>query len=249
MSLTGKTVLISGGVKNLGALVAREFASIGASNFVLHYHSQGDKVKGEALVEELGKKGAKVELFQGNLIDVSVNKQLFDFAVDKFGGIDIAVNCVGRLLKKPIAQISEQEYDDYMGANAKAPFFFVKEAGRTLNFGGKLIMVSTSILAAYVPMFSLYAGGKAATEQFVRAASKELKEKQISVNSIAPGPMDTPMLHDQEPPQAIAHLKGMSMNGELTKIEDIAPIIRFLGTEGYWFNGQCLFANGGFATR
>lgn len=61
--------------------------------------------------------------------------------------------------------------------------------------------------------------------------------------------MDTPFFYDQEDEQTIAHLKSASINGKLTDIKDIVPIVKFLSTEGWWINGQCLFANGGFATR
>lgn len=249
MSLQGKTVLISGGVKNLGALVAKEFASLGASNFVLHYHSPADKANGEALVAELEKKGAKAVLFQGALEKVAVNKELFETAIREFGGLDIAVNTVGRVLKKPITEISEVEYDGMMNTNAKAAFFFIQEAGLKLNKGGKIILLVTSLLAAYTPFYAMYAGSKAPVEHFVRAASKEFTDKQISINSIAPGPMDTPFFYGQESKESVEYLKTQSLNGKLTDIKDIAPIIRFLATEGWWFNGQCLFPNGGFTTR
>lgn len=250
MSLNGKTVLIAGGVKNLGALVAKEFAALGASNFVLHYHSSADKEKGEALIKELDKSGAKkVVLFQGALDDVATNKKFFELAVKEFGGIDIAVNTVGKVLKKPIVEITEADYDTMMATNSKAAFFFIQESGRHLNKGGKLILIVTSLLAAYTPFYSTYAGSKAPVEHFVRAASKEFQDKQISVNSVAPGPMDTPFFYGQETEESAAFMKTQSLNGKLTDIKDIAPIVKFLATEGWWFNGQCLFANGGFTTR
>lgn len=249
MSLQGKTVLIAGGAKNLGALVARELAKLGAPNFVLHYHSTSDKAKGEELVKELEKAGSKAVLFQGSLEKPAENKKLFDLAIEKFGGLDVAVNTVGMVLKKPIVEVTEKEYDTMMNTNSKAAFFFIQEAGKNLNKGGKIIMIVTSLLAAYTPFYSTYAGSKAPVEHFVRAASKEFNDKQISVNSIAPGPMDTPFFYGQETKESAEYMKTQSLNGKLTDIKDIAPIVRFLATEGWWFNGQCLFANGGFTTR
>lgn len=250
MTLEGKTVLIAGGVKNLGALVAKELSALGGSpNFVLHYHSSGDKAKGEALVKELAAAGSKAILFQGSLEKPAENKALFDLAIKEFGGLDIAVNTVGMVLKKPIIETTEEEYDRMMNTNSKAAFFFIQEAGKNLNKNGKIIMIVTSLLAAYTPLYATYAGSKAPVEHFVRAASKEFTDKEISINSIAPGPMDTPFFYGQETPESVAYLKSASMNGQLTDIKDIAPIVKFLATEGWWFNGQCLFANGGFTTR
>lgn len=249
MALEGKTILITGGVKNLGALVAREFAALGSPNFVLHYHSDGDKAKGEALVKELAGLGSKAVLVQGSLHHPAENTKVFETAIKEFGGLDVAVNTVGMVLKKSIVDVTEQEYDVMMNTNAKAAFFFLQECGRKLNKNGKVIMILTSLLAAYTPFYSTYAGSKAPVEHYVRAASKEFTSKQISVNSVAPGPMDTPFFYGQESPESAAYMKTQSLNGELTNIKDIAPIIRFLATEGWWFNGQCLFANGGFTTR
>jgi len=124
---------------------------------------------------------------------------LFDDVVKTFGQLNIAVNCVGKVLKKPITETSEEEYDemyisctkdsidDRFAINSKAAYFFIKEA----HADGKIITIVTSLLAAFTGFYSTYAGAKAPVEHFCRAAAKELGEKGISVNNIGPGPMDT----------------------------------------------------------
>lgn len=69
------------------------------------------------------------------------------------------------------------------------------------------------------------------------------------MNSIAPGPMDTPFFYDQENPERVEFHKSQAMKNQLTQIEDIAPIVRFLASEGWWITGQTIFANGGYITR
>jgi NAD(P)-dependent dehydrogenase (short-subunit alcohol dehydrogenase family) len=86
-------------------------------------------------------------------------------------------------------------------------------------------------------------------ERFTRAAAKEFGARGISVTNVAPGPMDTPFFYPAEDGGAIAYHKSQSMNGELTKIEDIAPIVKFLATDGWWITGETIFANGGYTTR
>ncbi len=81
------------------------------------------------------------------------------------------------------------------------------------------------------------------------AASKEFGERGISVNAIAPGPMDTPFFYGQESPEAVAYHKSASALGGLTKIEDIVPIVTFLATDGWWITGQTILANGGYTTK
>jgi NAD(P)-dependent dehydrogenase (short-subunit alcohol dehydrogenase family) len=93
------------------------------------------------------------------------------------------------------------------------------------------------------------AGSKAPVEHFTRAAAKEFGPREMSVNNVAPGPMDTPFFHPAESPESIAYHKSASMNGKLTDINDIAPIVRFLVAEGGWITGQTIFANGGYTTR
>ncbi|CRY77837.1 Enoyl-(Acyl carrier protein) reductase [Nocardia farcinica] len=114
---------------------------------------------------------------------------------------------------------------------------------------GKVITILTLLLAAFTDGYSTYAGGKSPVEHFTRAAAKEFAARGISVNSIAPGPMDTPFFYGQETPGRVAFHKSQAMGNQLTQIEDIAPIVRFLATEGRWITGQTIFANGGYTTR
>lgn len=86
-------------------------------------------------------------------------------------------------------------------------------------------------------------------EHFTRAASKEFADRGIRVNSIAPGPMDTPFFYPQETPERVEFHKSQALGNRLTAIEDIAPIATFLCTDGGWITGQTLFANGGYTTR
>ncbi|MGY5107139.1 SDR family oxidoreductase, partial [Streptomyces sp. 900105245] len=173
----------------------------------------------------------------------------FDVAVDTYGGVDIAVNTTGMVLRKPILETTEDEYDRMFGINAKAAYFFIQEAGRRLNDHGRIVSLGTSLLAAYTDGYSTYAGGKAPLEHFTRAASKEFADRHISVNTVAPGPMDTPFFYPQETPERVAFHKSQAMGNQLTHIEDIVPLITFLATSGRWITGQTLFANGGYTTR
>ena len=253
-SLQGKVAVIAGGGKNLGALVAHQFVDAGARGIAIHYNSDSSKADAEKTAADLRGKGADVTLFQGDLAVVENNARLFEQARAHFGQIDIAINTAGVVIKKPIAEVTEADYDRSFDANAKAAFFFLQQAGRNLADGGKIVTLVSSLLAAYTPFYAIYPGSKAAVEHFTRAASKEFGARGISVNAIGPGPMDTPFFYGQEQPEAVAYHKSaaalspFSKTG-LTDIGDIAPIIRFLVTEGWWITGQTIFANGGYTTR
>jgi NAD(P)-dependent dehydrogenase (short-subunit alcohol dehydrogenase family) len=253
-SLQGKVVLIGGGAKNLGGLLARDFAKDGAKAIAIHYHSESAKGSADETIAEVKKLGAEAIAVQGDLTKPENVTKLFDEAISAFGGIDIAINTTGMVLKKPFTEISESEYDTMFGINAKAAFFFMQEAGKKLNDNGKLCTIVTSLLAAFTGYYSVYAGAKAPVEHFTRAASKEFGARGISVTAVAPGPMDTPFFYGQEAKDAVAYhssaadLSKYSKTG-LTDIEDIAPLVKFLVTEGWWITGQTIFANGGYTTR
>ena len=128
-------------------------------------------------------------------------------------------------------------------------YFSLQEAGRRLNDNGKIITVVTSLLAAFTDGHSAYAGSKAPVEHFTRAAAKEFAARGSSVNNVALGPMDTPFFYGQETPERVEFHKLQALGNQLTRIEDIAPLVRFLATDGHWITGQTIFANGGYTTR
>ncbi|PBJ23857.1 3-oxoacyl-[acyl-carrier-protein] reductase FabG [Pseudomonas ogarae] len=253
-SINGKVVLIAGGVKNLGGLIARDLARHGAKAVVVHYNSASSQADANATVAAIEALGAKALALQADLTTAAAVEKLFNDAVAAVGRPDIAINTVGKVLKKPMAEITEAEYDEMMAVNAKAAFFFLKEAGKQLNDNGKICTIVTSLLGAFTPFYAAYAGSKAPVEQFTRAAAKELGARGISVTAVGPGPMDTPFFYPAEGEDAVnyhktaAALSPFSRTG-LTDIEDVAPFIRNLVSDGWWVTGQTILINGGYTTK
>ena len=253
-TLQGKVAVIAGGGKNLGALIAHQFVDAGARAIAVHYHSAASQPDADQTVATLVARGAQAFAFQGDLSVVDNNRRLFDEAMLRFGQVDVAVNTAGVVIKKPILDVTEDDYDKSFAANSKAAFFFLQQAGRSLSDEGSIVTIVSSLLAAYTDSYAVYPGSKAPVEHYTRAASKEFGARGISVNAIGPGPMDTPFFYGQESKEAAAYhasaaaLSRYSKKG-LTDIEDIAPIVRFLVTEGWWITGQTIFANGGYTTR
>ncbi|WP_193072336.1 SDR family oxidoreductase [Brevibacterium sp. FME37] len=247
-SLQGKTLLIAGGGKNLGGLIARQAAEAGA-DIAIHYNSESSRSEAEETLAAVEASGAKGVLLTGDLTQPANVETLFADATSALGTIDIAINTTGKVLRKPIADTTEDEYDSMFDINSKAAYFFIKEAGNHLADNGKIVTIVTALLAAFTDGYSTYAGGKSPVEHFTRAAAKEYAERGISVTAIAPGPMDTPFFYGQETPERVEFHKSQAMGNQLTRIEDIAPIVRFLATDGWWITGQTIFANGGYTTR
>lgn len=252
--IKGKTVLIAGGGKNLGGLIARDLAAQGARAIAVHYNSPSSAAETGETLAAIRAAGAEAVAFQADLTSAGAMEKLFADTIAAIGRPDIAINTVGKVLKKPFTEIREAEYDEMTAVNSKTAFFFLKEAGRHVNDNGKICTLVTSLLGAYTPFYAAYAGTKAPVEHFTRAASKEFGERGISVTAIGPGPMDTPFFYPAEGEDAQAYhksaaaLSGFSKTG-LTDIQDIVPWIRMLVSDGWWMTGQTILVNGGYTTK
>lgn len=235
-SLQGKNVIITGGA--LGAATAQALAKEGAKiAYVYHKNEQ----QAQETLKSLP--GSGHAAFSGDLRTEASIKDVFAQVKAKYGKIHIAINNVGKVLKKPMTDISEAEYDEMFALNAKCAFFFLKHASLNLEDGGRIVTTVTSLLAAFTSFYSVYAGAKAPVEHFTRAAAKELQPRRISVNCIAPGPMDTPFFYPEEQEQAVAFHKSQALDGRLTDVHDVAPIVKHLVSDGNWITGQTIFAN------
>ncbi|WKT49347.1 Short-chain dehydrogenase/reductase SDR [Fusarium oxysporum f. sp. vasinfectum] len=237
MSLEGKVVLITGGAKNLGAEIALSLASIGG-NLALHYNSPSTKNNADVLAKTISQSFPKVkyEFYQGDLTTKAAVDNLFESVLKDFNKVDIVINTIGKVLKKSIAEISEAEYDSMFDVNSKSAFLILQAGAKHVEDGGKIITIVTALLACL-------------HWHFTRGVAKELMGRRISVNAVAPGPMDTPFFYPQEADDAVAFHKSQALEGRLTNVKDIAPLVRFLVTEGGWITGQTIFANGGYTTR
>ncbi|RWY47060.1 SDR family oxidoreductase [Pseudomonas aeruginosa] len=253
-SINGKVALITGGAKNLGGLIARDLAQHGAKAVAIHYNSAASRADADATVAAIKATGAQAVALQADLTTAGAVEKLFADAIAAVGRPDIAINTVGKVLKKPMIEISEAEYDEMSAVNAKSAFFFLKEAGKHVNDNGKVLTLVTSLLGAFTTFYASYAGTKAPVEHFTRAAAKEFGARGISVTAVGPGPMDTPFFYPAEGADAVAYhktaaaLSPFSKTG-LTDIEDVVPFIRHLVSDGWWITGQTILINGGYTTK
>jgi NAD(P)-dependent dehydrogenase (short-subunit alcohol dehydrogenase family) len=253
-TVSGKNILIAGGAKNLGGLISRDLAAEGAKAVAVHYNSEPTRAAAEQTAEAIAAAGATPHLFQADLTSAAAVKKLFADAVEAMGSVDIAINTTGMVIKKPLPELTEADYDKIFAINSKAALFFIQQAGEHLSERGKIVTLVTSLLSAFTGSYSIYAGSKAPVEHFTRAASKEFGARGISVNAVAPGPMETPFFYGQETKESAeynqnaADLSKFTATG-LTDPKDIVPLVRFLVGEGWWITGQTIFANGGYTTR
>lgn len=247
--LQGKVAIVTGATRNQGRAYSTMLAGHGA-DVLVHYRGEASRAEAEETAQAVVAQGARALLFQGDLAQVAVVEAMFSRAREAFGGVDILINNAGVVIKKPFAELTEDDYERSFGINCKAAFFTMREAARHLRDGGRVVNIGTTVLAATTGLYAAYAGAKAPLEHFSRALAKEVGARGITVNTVAPGPLNTSFFYPAETPQSIEFLKHMSPQNRLGEVGEIVPLVEFLVLpQGGWMTAQTLFINGGFIAR
>jgi NAD(P)-dependent dehydrogenase (short-subunit alcohol dehydrogenase family) len=241
----GRVAIVTGGTANLGKLFAESLAA-DRVNVVVHYNSPRRAEEAASVVGELEALGVEAISHQGDLTDVSAITRLVDATVERFGRWDILINTSGLIVRKPLAETTEKEFDDSFAINTKIPYFFMHEAYSKMADNGRIINMVTTQVAVTAATYSAYAGSKAPVEHFSKAFAKEVGPRGVTVNCIAPGPQKTSFFYNAENDETIAWLSGMTISGDLGDPVDVVPVMRFLAApETRWVTAQTVYVNGG----
>jgi NAD(P)-dependent dehydrogenase (short-subunit alcohol dehydrogenase family) len=244
-SQSGKVAIVTGGTANLGELFATSLAEDGA-DIVVHYNSSTRREEADNVIAALQKLGVKAASHQADLTDVGNISGLVDFTIAQFGRWDILVNTSGLIVRKLLAETTEEEYDKSFAINAKIPFFLMKEAYSKMADHGRIINLVTTQVAVTAPTYSAYAGSKGPVEHFTKAFSKEIGSRGVTVNCVAPGPQKTSFLYGAETDDTLKWLADQTISGELGDPKDVVPVVRFLAApETNWVTAQTIYVNGG----
>ncbi len=240
-TMKNKVAIITGSSRGIGRATAELLGEKGAS-VVINY--AGNKSKADEAVVYIEKVGGKAIAVQGDMSKVQDIKNLFAEAKNKFGKIDIVINCPGTFVMKPIVEITEEEFDKVFNLNSRGTFFVLQQAAKHISDGGSIINLSSGATVASGPGSGVYAASKAAAEQMITVLAKELAPRKITVNTVSPGPTETDGL--VLPPQIIEKMIQMTPLGRLGQPRDVANVIAFLvSDEGHWVTAQNYRANGG----
>lgn len=249
-NLAGKVALVTGATRNQGRAYAVMLAANGCRGVVIHHRSSSARAEAEDTAAAVERHGAEATVVEADLARLSEVRRLFEAVDEHHGRLDILVNNAGKVVKKNFVDITEADYDESFGINARAAFFCMQEAARRIADNGRIINIGTTLLAATTSGYAVYAGSKAPLEHFTRALAKELGARGITVNTVAPGPLDTSFFYPAETPGSIEFLKHMAPENRLGRVDEILPLVEFLvGPGGGWVNAQTLFINGGFVAR
>ncbi|AUY48474.1 SDR family oxidoreductase [Streptomyces sp. CB01881] len=247
--LTDRTALVTGGSRGIGRAIALRLAAEGALVAVHYGHDEQaaqDTVKqieagggrAFALRAELGVPGDAEAVWDG-----------FDRGLAALGapaGVDIVVNNAGVTLPKPIADVTEEDYDRVFAVNTRAPFFILQRALPRLRDGGRIVNISSGAARIAYPAIAAYTMTKGALDVLTPALALQLGPRGITVNTVAPGFTETAINPTLADPRIRSTLAAHSVFDRLGTPADIADVVAFLaGDDARWITGQWIDATGG----
>jgi 3-oxoacyl-[acyl-carrier protein] reductase len=245
--LQGKVAVVTGASKGIGASIAKELAAAGAS-VVVNYASAKDDA--DRVVASIKQKGGKAVAVQGDVSKEADVKRLFVETKEAFGAVDVLVNNAGVYAFQPIEEVTEAEYRREFDINVLGPLLATKEAVAHFNGkGGSVINVSSLASTKGIPTSAVYSGTKGALDAVTRVLAAELGPRNIRVNTIAPGGVETEgtrtlgMIGSDMEKQFVA----ATPLGRIGQPDDIGKIAVFLASEqSGWVTGERIVAAGGF---
>jgi 3-oxoacyl-[acyl-carrier protein] reductase len=237
-----RVAIVTGSSRGIGAATARRLARDGYA-MTVNYLTNRDLAA--QVVRDIEAAGGRAIFRQADVADPAAVKALFDANDEAFGGVDVVVNNAGIMNVGPFAQMTDAAFDRMMATNVTGSFNVLREAARRVRDGGRIISLSSSIIKTPPPGTGAYAASKAVQVLYSSVLAKELAGRNISVNAVAPGAVDTELLR-QHGEEALRGIPEQTPLGRLGLPDDIAATIALLcSPDGAWVNGQNVFSNGG----
>ncbi len=245
-NLSGRVAIVTGGARGIGFAIAKGLASSGALVVIADINSDGAE-KAAATIRSEGLRTKSVQ------VDVTKRSSVQDMVaqtVEGSGQIDILVNCAGIILRKPIEEVTDEEWDSILDVNLRGVFLCSQIAGREMikRKQGKIINISSNIAQVLQPGRGIYAVSKAGVSHLTKVMALEWAPYHINVNAIAPAPTMTDLnkkFFDEHPEDYQERLRSIPM-GRLGDPQDYLGMAVFLASKASDFvTGQTLFVDGG----
>jgi 3-oxoacyl-[acyl-carrier protein] reductase len=237
-----RVAVVTGGSRGIGRAVALTLAARGQAVVVGYAGSAGAAAE---VVDQITAVGGQAVAAQADVADEQAVAALFDRAEQEFGGVDVVVNAAGRMKLTTIADLDLDDLDALHRTNIRGTFVVAREAARRVRDGGAIVTFSTSVVGLQFPQYGPYVASKSAVEGITMILARELRGRDITVNSVAPGPTATELFLDGKDEETVDRLAGQPPLERLGQPEDIAEVVAFLAGPARWVNGQVVRANGG----
>ncbi len=240
--LEGKTALITGGSRGIGAAVAKRLAADGA-NVAITYAK--DASAASAVVKAIERAGRKAIAIQADAANAEAVKAAVEKTVSTFGQLDVLVNNAGTAIPKTFEESTLEEMDRVIDINVRGVFVATQAALKHMNKGGRIIMIGSSVgERVLVPGLVPYSATKGAVKIFTQSLSREVGSRGITVNNVQPGPIDTdlnPAAGDWAAPQ-----KAATALNRYGQVDEVAALVAFVaGPESSYITGANLTVDGG----
>ncbi|GHD13903.1 SDR family oxidoreductase [Tianweitania populi] len=240
---SNKVALVTGSSRGIGAATAKRLARDGYKVMV---NCVVNRDLAAEVVRDIEAADGQAAWEQADVSDPRAVARLFEATDKAFGGVDVVVNNAGIMNLAPFAQMSDDDFNRMIDVNLKGGFFVLREAAKRVRDGGRIISLSSSIIELRSPTYGPYTATKGANSYYSNILAKELAGRQISVNAVAPGLVNTTLFTDGKTPEMIDGFVQRTPHKRLGEPEDIANVIGTLCEgDGAWINGQTIFANGG----
>jgi 3-oxoacyl-[acyl-carrier protein] reductase len=240
-----KVAIVTGASRGIGRSIAKRLA---ADGFAVVVNFAGDTAAAKETVQAIRSADGEALAVKANVSDPADVKALFDKTIETYGRVDVVVNSAGIMSLSPIEKGDLEVFDKVMATNLRGTFLIFAQAAKHVSKGGRIIALSSSVLAKSFPTYGAYIASKAGVEGLVPVFANELRGKNITVNAVAPGPVATEFFLKGKTEEQIKQLTNVAPLERLGESEDIANVVSFLaGPDGGWVNAQVLRANGGFA--
>lgn len=246
LSLENKVAIVTGGSRGIGRAIALEFADRGAA-VVVNYNKSPESA--EEVVKKIQEAGGKAAAFQADVSDFKQAEALVKFAIDTFGDLHILVNNAGITRDQLIMMMPEADWDAVINTNLKSTFNCSKAAVKHMmrKRTGRIINMASVAGQMGNPGQTNYSASKGGQIAFTKALAREVSARNITVNAIAPGFVDTEILDAMTPEALEAALKLVPL-GRKGKPEEIAFTATFLASDGAaYITGQVIGVDGGMA--
>jgi len=241
--LTGKTALITGGSRGIGAAICKRLAS-GGANIVLTYAKSAESAN--QVVQACQSHDVSAKAIQADIGNIEANRKVVEMIVQDYGQIDIVVNNAAIFPNINLLEVTEKDFDDSLNLNLRGSFFLTQAAAKKMPKGGRIINIG-SIFGESVPIpnMSLYSMTKFAMAGLTRAWARDLGPSGITVNCIQPGPINTEM--NPEDSEFAKFMSSRSPIERYGRVEEIAEMVAYLvGPNTDNVNGAIFNNDGGW---